>query len=162
MDVRPRGMPGDPHGGLTACRYCGAHSLEDVSCGCVRCWLVRRPSIECLCFWSREELLQPATPSVSVTSSPSLASLPPQHGQAAGAGITTRSRGRCAGKGARTGFLRVKLGTTVPSSPDLALTASSSSVALASSSSSCSSSWLTSLPRRARPIARSAHASIWR
>jgi hypothetical protein len=116
---------------LKTCLDCGAHSLEDVSCGCVGCWLVRRPSIECLCFWCREELLQPATSSVSVTSSPSLASLPPQHGQA-GAGITTRSRGRCAGKGARTGFLRVKLGTTVPSSPDLALTASSSSVALAS------------------------------
>jgi hypothetical protein len=40
------------------------------------------------------------TSSVSVASSPSLASLPPRHGQAADAGITTRSRGRCAGKGA--------------------------------------------------------------
>src|SRR5690349_8379318 len=50
-------MPGDPHGGLTACRYYGAHSLEDVSCGRVGCWLVRRPSIECLCFWCREEFL---------------------------------------------------------------------------------------------------------
>ena len=38
------------------------------------------------------------TSSVSVMSSPSLASLPPQHGQAVGPGITTRSRGRCAGK----------------------------------------------------------------
>src|SRR5271167_480390 len=38
------------------------------------------------------------TSSVSVTSSPSLASLPPQHGQAAGAGITTRSR-QVLGKG---------------------------------------------------------------
>src|ERR1700760_3409962 len=52
-------MPGDPHGGLTTCRYYGAHSLEDVSCGRVGCWLVRRPSIECFCFWCREELLQP-------------------------------------------------------------------------------------------------------
>ena len=50
---------GDPHGGLTACRYYGAHSLEDVSCGRVGCWLVRRPSIECFCFWCREELPQP-------------------------------------------------------------------------------------------------------
>jgi hypothetical protein len=40
----PCGMPGDPHGGLTACRYNGAHSLEDVSCGRVGCLLVRRPS----------------------------------------------------------------------------------------------------------------------
>ena len=40
------------------------------------------------------------TSSVSVTSSPSLESRPPpQHGQAAGAAITTRSRGRCSGKG---------------------------------------------------------------
>src|SRR5438067_7645746 len=28
-------MPGDPHGGVTVCRYCGAHNLENVSCGCV-------------------------------------------------------------------------------------------------------------------------------
>ena len=46
------------------------------------------------------------TSSVSVTSSPSLASLPPQHGQAIGAGITTRSRGRWAGNGPRTGLRR--------------------------------------------------------
>ena len=56
---RPRDMPGDPPGGLTACRYCGAHSLESVSSECVGCRLVRRPSTECLCFWCREELLQP-------------------------------------------------------------------------------------------------------
>ena len=55
------------------------------------------------------------TSSVSVMSSPSLASLPPQHGQALGAGITTRSRGRCAGNGARTGFLRVKPRTVLAS-----------------------------------------------
>src|SRR6516164_3805384 len=65
------------------------------------------------------------TSNVSVMSSPSLASLPPQHGQAVGAGITTRSRGRCSGKGARTGFLRVKLVTIVPASADLALAANS-------------------------------------
>src|SRR5271169_4582802 len=40
------------------------------------------------------------TSKVSVTSSPSLTSLPPQHGQKGGAGTTTRSRGRCAGNGA--------------------------------------------------------------
>jgi hypothetical protein len=34
------------------------------------------------------------TSRVSVTSSPSLTSLPPQHGQEGGAGTTTRSRGR--------------------------------------------------------------------
>jgi hypothetical protein len=78
------------------------------------------------------------TSNVSVMSSPSLASLPPQHGQTVGAGITTRSRGRCSGKGARTGFVRVKLVMMVGSSADFALTASS--VALASSSSSWSSS----------------------
>jgi hypothetical protein len=39
-------------------------------------------------------------PRVSVTSSPSLRSrAPPQHMQVAGAGSTTRSRGRCSGKG---------------------------------------------------------------
>ncbi len=38
---------------------------------------------------------------------PSLAGLPPLNAQPVGPGITTRSRGRCAGKGARTGFLRV-------------------------------------------------------
>src|SRR5215471_12604691 len=51
-------MPGDRHGGVTAGRYCGADNLENVSCGCVGHGLVR-PSIECLCFWCREELLQP-------------------------------------------------------------------------------------------------------
>src|ERR1700720_1940052 len=63
-------MPGDPHGGLTACRYYGAHSLEDVSCGRVGCWLVRRPSIECLCFWCREELLQPESGSCMTNTAP--------------------------------------------------------------------------------------------
>ena len=53
------------------------------------------------------------TSSVSVMVSPSSASLPPQHGQAVGR-ITTRSRGRCAGNGARTGFLRVNGPTAVP------------------------------------------------
>src|SRR3954467_5781723 len=45
-----------------------------------------------------------STSSVSVMSSPSLDSLPPQQGQAAGGGSTTRSRGRWAGRGARTGW----------------------------------------------------------
>ena len=39
-------------------------------------------------------------------SSPSLDSLPPQQGQAVGDGRTTRSRGRWAGRGARTGWPR--------------------------------------------------------
>src|SRR3954451_23978497 len=47
------------------------------------------------------------TSSVSVTSSPSLASLlEPQHAQIVGPGTTTRSRGRSAGNGLREGFLR--------------------------------------------------------
>ena len=47
------------------------------------------------------------TSSVSVTSSPSFDSLAePQHGQLAGAAITTRSRGRCSGNGFRTGRRR--------------------------------------------------------
>ena len=45
--------------------------------------------------------------SVSVTSSPSFASLPLQHGHSVGPGITTRSRGRCAGSGPRTGLRRM-------------------------------------------------------
>jgi hypothetical protein len=76
------------------------------------------------------------TSRVSVMVSPSLANLPPRHGHAVGLGTTTRSRGRCAGKGARTGFLRVK-GRTAVSSLDAAV---SSSAALAAASSSCSSS----------------------
>src|SRR3954463_5158128 len=48
------------------------------------------------------------TSSVSVTSSPSFDSREePQHGHAVGAGTTTRSRGRWAGKGLRTGRRRV-------------------------------------------------------
>jgi len=31
-----------------ACRYCAAHSLENVSCGCIGRWLVRRPSMPLL------------------------------------------------------------------------------------------------------------------
>ena len=84
------------------------------------------------------------TSSVSVTSSPSLRKIPPQHGQAAGPGRTTRSRGRCAGNGARTGLRRVKPRTTVSSwaALEAAISAAiSSSAAVASSSSSCSSSW---------------------
>src|SRR5438270_13016250 len=49
--------------------------------------------------------------SVSVISSPSLANLPPQTGHAQGAGMTTRSRGRWAGKGARAGRLRAEVFT---------------------------------------------------
>jgi hypothetical protein len=52
-------------------------------------------------------LCRGTTSSVSVMVSPSLASLPPQQGQVFGPGTTTRLRGRCAGKVACTGFLRV-------------------------------------------------------
>ena len=54
------------------------------------------------------------TSSVSVMSSPNLRSrVLPQHRQLVGAGSTTRSRGRCAGKGWRAGRLRVKAATFV-------------------------------------------------
>src|SRR5438045_9605821 len=63
------------------------------------------------------------TSSVSVMSSPSLTSRPPQAGHAHGAGIMTRSRGRWAGKGARAGRRRVKLFTTAPAAFSSAATA---------------------------------------
>jgi hypothetical protein len=76
------------------------------------------------------------TSSVSVMSSPSFDSRSePQQGQLAGAGITTRSRGRWSGNGLRDVRLRWNDGTAC----DLAAAcsaASSSSAALASSSSS--------------------------
>ena len=80
------------------------------------------------------------TSSVSVTSSPSFDNLLElRHGQADGAGIATRSRGRCAGNGFRDGRLRSKdlIG------PDRAgrSAASSSSPAAASASSNGNSSW---------------------
>ena len=54
------------------------------------------------------------TSSVSVMSSPSLRSRGlPQHRQTVGPGSTTRSRGRCSGKGWRAGRLRVKATTFV-------------------------------------------------
>jgi hypothetical protein len=90
-----------------------------------------------------------------VMSSPSLANLPPQHGQALGPAMTTRSRGRCAGNGARTGFLRVNPMTDVVAA---GIATASSSAALASSSSSCNSSWsskrlrLADGPNRCRRI----------
>jgi hypothetical protein len=74
-----------------------------------------------------------------------LASLSPQQGQAVGPGITTRSRGKYAGKGARTGFLRAKGSTAVRST---GAAAASSSAALAAASSSCNSSWSSSLRPR--------------
>src|SRR5205823_8526434 len=39
---------------------------------------------------------------------------PPQQGHAVRPGMTTRSRGRCAGSGPRTGLRRVKVVTTLP------------------------------------------------
>ena len=78
------------------------------------------------------------TSSVSVTSSPSFDSFfEPQHGQLSGAGLTTRSRGGCAGNGFRAGRLGSKDLTTVERVERSA--ASSSSVAEASTSSSCNS-----------------------
>jgi len=59
-----------------------------------------------------------------------LTSLPWQQGQTEGAGITTRSRGRCAGNGARTGLRRVKVVTVL--SPALAAAAEASSAAAVS------------------------------
>ena len=92
--------------------------------------------------------------SVSVMVSPSLASLPPQQGQLVGAGRTTRSRGKCAGRGPRTGFARVNGRTVVLSGA--ASAATSSSDAAVSSSSSCISNWSSSLrPRSAEAPKRS-------
>ena len=79
------------------------------------------------------------TSSVSVTSSPSFESfVDPQHGQFVGAAITTRSRGKCSGKGFRAGRLRSKDLTKVEGAERSA--ANSSSVASASASSNCISS----------------------
>jgi hypothetical protein len=76
------------------------------------------------------------TSSVSVTSSPSFDSfIEPQHGHDAGAGTNTRSRGRCSGKGLRTGWRRCA-GMGDAAWRDAASAAISSSVAFASSSSS--------------------------
>ncbi len=74
-------------------------------------------------------------------SSPSLRNrVLPQHRQAVGPGSTTRSRGRCAGKGWRAGRLRVNATTfvvlAVARSPAI-----SSSLAELSSSSNASSIW---------------------
>src|SRR6188472_1584600 len=88
--------------------------------------------------------------SVSVVSSPSLDSLPPQQGQAVGDGRTTRSRGRWAGRGARTGWPRGGLsGRRVrPSLPAAFSALAASSLAAATSSPSWSSSWSISLRPR--------------
>ena len=81
------------------------------------------------------------TSSVSVMSSPSLASLPPHDGHEHGAEMTTRSRGRCAASGARTGFFLSKLAIGIDATfAAAASAANASSVAVASSSSSWSSS----------------------
>lgn len=74
--------------------------------------------------------------SVSVTVSPSLHSLSePQHGQVAGAGTTTRSRGRCSGKGWRDGRLR-GAAAAAPALAAASNAVTSSSAAVVSSSSS--------------------------
>lgn len=78
---------------------------------------------------------------VSVTSSPSFDSfIEPQQGQLVAAGTTTRSRGRCSGKGLRSG-LRRGAGTGSDARRALSCAALSSSLAFASSSSSWSSIW---------------------
>ena len=66
----------------------------------------------------------------------------PQHGHTVGVGITTRSRGRCAGNGLRAGVLRVMLAAPVASAARS--TARSSSSTIASTSSSWNSSWSSS------------------
>jgi len=96
------------------------------------------------------------TSRVSVTSSPSLDRLPWQHGQEVGPGMTTRSRGRCAGNGPRTGLRRIGLRAGMPSiSPS---SAASSSAHAACTSSSCSSNWSSSL----RPRSDEAPNCSWR
>jgi transposase len=82
---------------------------------------------------------------VSVTVSPSLHRAPPQQGHAVGPGMTTRSRGRCAGRGPRTGLRRV---TTLPARSSLISVAIAASAASASSSSSCSSACSSNLRPR--------------
>ena len=77
---------------------------------------------------------------LSVTVSPSRHSrADPQHGQRVGAGITTRSRGRCAGNALRAGRLRTNAATVAVLAAARSA-ASSSSLATASNSSSSSSS----------------------
>jgi hypothetical protein len=79
------------------------------------------------------------TSSVSVIVSPSLRSrVPPQQAQVVGAGMTTRSRGRCSGNGWRLGRFLVN-GATFVALAAARSAAISSSVASASSSSSSSS-----------------------
>jgi len=86
--------------------------------------------------------------SVSVMSSPIFTSrAEPQQVQAPGGSITTRSRGRCPGKGLRTGRRRSKAATGVVRAAARPA-AISSTVALASSSSSCSSNCSISCARR--------------
>jgi hypothetical protein len=88
--------------------------------------------------------LRGTTSRVSVTSSPNFDSfIEPQHGQEVGAAITTRSRGRCSGKGLRPGRGR-DAGRRVALWRDAACAASSSSVAVVSSSSSSNSIWSSS------------------
>src|SRR5690349_1232590 len=80
--------------------------------------------------------------------SPNLANAPPQQGHAVGPGMTIRSRGKCAGRGPRTGLRRVKLLTTLPAWSALTSVAATFSAASASNSSSCSSAWSSSLRPR--------------
>ena len=87
---------------------------------------------------------------VSVMSSPSLDSLPLQQGHAVGLGRTTRSRGRWAGRGARTGWPRGGLSgrRVLPSLPAAPSTLAASSLAAATNSPSSSSNWSSSLRPR--------------
>ena len=88
------------------------------------------------------------TSSVSVTSSPIFTiRAEPRQVQAAGASITTRSRGRCSGKALRDGRRR-SLGGALLAVATALSTVISSSVAVASSSSSCNSSWSISRVQR--------------
>ncbi len=69
-----------------------------------------------------------------------------------GASTTTRSRGKCSGKGLRDGLRRVKDVTVVCASGATCSTASASSVAAASSSLSCNSSWSSNRALRSEDL----------
>ena len=90
--------------------------------------------------------------SVSVTSSPSLCSAPPQHGQADGAGWTTRSRGRCSGSGRARRLAPREADRTAVLSACSSAAVCSLRLRSPRSSNSCSSSWSSS-GRRAPTMA---------
>ena len=92
--------------------------------------------------------------------SPSLDSMPPQHGHSVGDGNTTRSRGRCAGSGARTGLARRNARTAVVVSDHPRSAMAASSAAAVSASSSCISSWSSSLRPRSDEASKRSRFSL--